>query len=236
MSLGSLLRQPVMWGLLITYGCQVYWIYLFLTWLPSYIRTVRHLNLFNAGWLATLPYVVTTIGLVLLGLLSAALLKNKDLSRGARRHLMIVMMVLASCVLFVPFAEDLIVMEALVIGSVLFATAANTLIRTGSRPHLRQAIRRRRVRPAGARWQQLRIHRTHTHRVHHRPHAIIHVELRTRGHPAVGGYISVLADGAQAASACRDPAEGGPATASIVTLRALGGRSWLGEAGGEPVT
>jgi hypothetical protein len=48
--------------------------------------------------------------------------------------------------------------------------------------------------------------------------------------------ISVVADGAQAASACSDPAEGGPATASIVTLRALGGRSWLGEAGGEPVT
>jgi MFS family permease len=127
MSLTALLRQPVMWGLLVTHGCQVYSIYLFLTWLPSYLRTVRHLDLFKAGWLATLPYIVTTLGLVLLGVVSDAMLKNVDLSTGARRRLMIILMALASCVLFVPFAENLVLMEVLVIGSVLFATAANTL-------------------------------------------------------------------------------------------------------------
>jgi len=127
MSLGALLRQKVMWGLLITHGCQVYSIYLFLTWLPSYLRNVRHLNLFNAGWLATMPYIVTTVGLVLLGLLSDRMARGKDLSFGSRRWLMIATMVLASCVLFVPLAENIYVMEALVVASVLFATASNTL-------------------------------------------------------------------------------------------------------------
>jgi MFS family permease len=127
MSLGLLLRQKVMWGLLITHGCQVYSIYLFLTWLPSYLRTVRHLDLFRSGYLATLPYVVTTVGLLLLGLLSDRITAGRDLSSGSRRWLMIVMMALASCVLFVPFAENIVVMEGLVIASVLFATAANTL-------------------------------------------------------------------------------------------------------------
>ena len=127
MSLGSLLRRRVMWGLLITHGCQVYSIYLFLTWLPSYLRNVRHLNLFNAGWLATMPYIVTTVGLVLLGLLSDRMTRGKDLSRGSRRWLMIATMVLASCVLFVPLAENIYVMEALVIAAVMFSTAANTL-------------------------------------------------------------------------------------------------------------
>ena len=127
MSLRALLRQKVMWGLLITHGCQVYSIYLFLTWLPSYLRTARHLDLFHAGWLATLPYVVTTLGLVLVGLLSDRLLRDVDLSTGARRHLMILLMGLASCVLFVPFARNLVLMEALIIASVLLATAANTL-------------------------------------------------------------------------------------------------------------
>jgi MFS family permease len=127
MSLGMLLRQRVMWGLLVTHGCQVYSIYLFLTWLPSYLRNVRHMDLFSAGWLATLPYIVTTAGLMVLGVVSDKLAAGRDLSNGSRRWLMIGTMVLASCVLFVPLAENIVVMEGLVIASVLFATAANTL-------------------------------------------------------------------------------------------------------------
>ena len=127
MSLGSLLRQRVMWGLLVTHGCQTYSIYLFLTWLPSYLRTVRHLDLFSAGWLATAPYAVTTVGLLVLGLVSDRVTAGRDLSGGTRRWLMIGTMVLASCVLFVPIAENIAVMEGLVIASVLFASAANTL-------------------------------------------------------------------------------------------------------------
>jgi MFS family permease len=127
MSLRSLLRQPVMWGLMVPHGCQTYTLYLFLTWLPSYLRTARHLDLFNAGWLASLPYVVSAFGLILFGLMSDRMVRHVDLSAGARRYLMIVLMALACCVLFVPFANDLIVMEALITASILFANVANAL-------------------------------------------------------------------------------------------------------------
>jgi MFS family permease len=127
MSLRSLLRQPVMWGLMVTHGCQTFSLYLFLTWLPSYLRTVRHLDLFNAGWLASLPYVVTAIGLVLFGVLSDRMVRHVDLSTGSRRYLMILMMALAACVLFVPFANNLVVMEVLITASILFANVANAL-------------------------------------------------------------------------------------------------------------
>ncbi|WP_454854191.1 MFS transporter [Rhizobium binxianense] len=127
MSLASVLKQPVMWGLLITHGCQVYSIYLFLTWLPSYLRDVRHLDLASTGWLGMLPYLVSTIGVIALGAVSDRLIKGQDLSTGARRKFMIVLMVLAACVLFVPFANDLWIMEVLLIASVLFSQAANTL-------------------------------------------------------------------------------------------------------------
>jgi ACS family glucarate transporter-like MFS transporter len=127
MSLSALLRQPVMWGLMIPHGCQTYTSYLFLSWLPSYLRTVRHLDLFSAGWLSMLPYVCLAIGMLLLGSLSDALHKGRDLSRGARRYLMIVCMLVASCVIFIPFAENLVLMEILVIGSIVFVTVANTL-------------------------------------------------------------------------------------------------------------
>ncbi|HVY14291.1 MAG TPA: MFS transporter [Rhodopila sp.] len=127
MSLRALLRQPVMWGLMVTQGCQTFSLYLFLTWLPSYLRTVRHLDLFSAGWLASLPYVVTAFGLVLSGLVSDRLVRNVDLSTGARRYLMILMMAVACCVLFVPYAESLTVMEVLIILSILCANVSNGL-------------------------------------------------------------------------------------------------------------
>jgi MFS family permease len=112
---------------MIPHGCQTYSIYLFLTWLPSYLRSARHLDLFSAGWLASLPYVVTTIGLVVLGLISDRLVHGVNLSGGARRYLMIVVMALACCVLFVPFANSLLVMEVLITAAILFSSAANAL-------------------------------------------------------------------------------------------------------------
>jgi MFS family permease len=127
MSLGALLKQPVMWGLMIPHGCQTYTIYLFLTWLPSYLRSARHLDLFAAGWLASLPYVVTAIGLVVLGWISDRLVRGVDLSTGARRYLMIVIMALACCVLFVPFVDSLFTMEVLITAAILFSNAANAL-------------------------------------------------------------------------------------------------------------
>jgi MFS family permease len=127
MSLRALLRQPAMWGLLITHGCQTYSLYLFLTWLPSYLRAVRHLDLFRAGWLATLPYVVTTIGMIFVGHVSDRLMRRFDLATGARRYLMIALMGAATCILFVPYADGLVTMEVLIVVSILLATAANSL-------------------------------------------------------------------------------------------------------------
>lgn len=126
MSLVALLRQPVMWGLLLTHGCQVYVIYLFLTWLPTYLQNVRGLNLSSTGILGMLPYLVTTVGLWGTGWLSDRLMRHSDPSTGARRKLMVVLMILAACVFFIPMAHSLAVMEVLLIASVLFATAANT--------------------------------------------------------------------------------------------------------------
>jgi ACS family glucarate transporter-like MFS transporter len=127
MTLPSLLRQPAMWGLAFTNGSHAYSVYLFLTWLPSYLRNVRHVDLFAAGWLATLPYAVTTVGMIVLSFLSDYLLKGVDLSTGARRYLMFVFMLLASCVILIPFTENMVLMEILVCCSIMFAMTANSL-------------------------------------------------------------------------------------------------------------
>jgi MFS family permease len=127
MSLPRLLAQPTMWGLLLTQGCQVYSLYLFLTWLPTYLMTVRHIHLFEAGWLGMLPYLIATLGSIGFGILSDRMLRGRDPSTGARRVVVIVLMLLASCVLLIPFVHNLVAMEALVIGAVTFGQSANTL-------------------------------------------------------------------------------------------------------------
>lgn len=127
MSLGSLLKKGPMWGLLLTQGCQTYAIYLFLTWLPSYLLNVRGYKMFDAGIAGMLPYLVASVGALLVGRLSDRMLKGRDLSTGRRKRLMIVMMVLASCVLFVPYVQDPTLLEALLVAAILFLSAANTL-------------------------------------------------------------------------------------------------------------
>jgi MFS family permease len=127
MSLAALLKQRVMWGLLLTHGCQVYSIYLFLTWLPSYLLNVRHMPMMQMGWFGMLPYLVAAVGSIAIGAISDFVTRRQDLTTGARRKMMMVLMVLASAVLFVPFAENLWVLEGLLIVSVLFASSANGL-------------------------------------------------------------------------------------------------------------
>lgn len=127
MSLPRLLAQPTMWGLLLTQGCQVYTLYLFLTWLPTYLMNVRHVRLFEAGWLGMLPYLIATLGSIGFGSLSDRIIGTRDLSTGARRGVVVVLMLLASCVLLVPFVHGLVLMEVLVIGAITFAQSANTV-------------------------------------------------------------------------------------------------------------
>ena len=127
MQLKILLQSPTMWGLLLVQGFQTYSLYLFLTWLPSYLANVRHLQLLQVGWLGMLPYLVSMVSGIIVGAVSDRMLKGKDLSTGVRRKLMMVLMLLASCIVFVPFADNLVVMECLIITAIACGIGANSL-------------------------------------------------------------------------------------------------------------
>lgn len=49
-------------GICLGFFCYDYYFYLFVTWLPDYLMTARHLRLLTAGLYAALPYIVFTIG------------------------------------------------------------------------------------------------------------------------------------------------------------------------------
>ncbi len=60
-----------------------YWVYL--TWLPGYLETSRHLSILKTGFVAAIPYLVGIIGVPLGGLLSDWLLKRGIAPINARR-------------------------------------------------------------------------------------------------------------------------------------------------------
>jgi MFS family permease len=127
MRLGSLLRQSTMWGLLLSKGCQIYTSYLFLTWLPSYLTTTRHLNIMQVGWAGAIPYLIATVVTILFGHYSDHLLKGRDKTTGERRKLMIVFMILSTCIVAIPFVQNFWLMEIILTISITFIQAATTL-------------------------------------------------------------------------------------------------------------
>jgi MFS family permease len=102
-----LLSGPSLWGLALGIGCNVYSQYLFLTWLPSYLRTTKGLNLTSSGFYTAVPYGVAVVLCIAIGLLSDRLLKDKDVTQGGRRNLIACTMVLAAVILFAPLFDSL---------------------------------------------------------------------------------------------------------------------------------
>jgi MFS family permease len=65
-SIGNLLRSSSMWGLALTQGCAGYTLYLFMTWLPTYLADRSGLDVLRSGAMAAVPYAAAVpLGLLL---------------------------------------------------------------------------------------------------------------------------------------------------------------------------
>lgn len=62
-----LLRQRKVWGLVLGYASYNYTFYLLLTWLPSYLSSALHIDLYHSVLYTSLPWFVATIAELLLG-------------------------------------------------------------------------------------------------------------------------------------------------------------------------
>ncbi|MEO2134073.1 MFS transporter [Microbacterium sp.] len=74
---GGLLRQSNTWFMVLGAFGIFYTVWVYLTWLPSYLQTARGFSLSQSGWLASLPFLCGIIGVVFGGWLS-----NRLVSRG----------------------------------------------------------------------------------------------------------------------------------------------------------
>ncbi|HIE1650184.1 TPA: MFS transporter [Burkholderia cenocepacia] len=120
----ALMRSPTLWGLAITQGCNVYTQYLFLTWLPSYLQTTRHLDLTHTGFFAAVPYAASVVLCILVGRLSDHYLKKGGVGTGRRRNAVALAMLTGSAILAVPFTSNLATL--LVVFSITLTGIAST--------------------------------------------------------------------------------------------------------------
>jgi len=100
---GTMLRSPNMWAIMCAYFTYVYCLWIFLSWLPSYLVEFRHFTLLKVGLLASLPLWAGVIGDTIGGLATDRLLAKTGNLKLSRRLVAIVGM-LGCAVFIVPAA------------------------------------------------------------------------------------------------------------------------------------
>lgn len=73
---GELLKQKNTWFMVLGAFGIFYTVWVYLTWLPSYLQTARGFSLSQIGWLAGLPFLCGVIGVLSGGILSGKLIKR----------------------------------------------------------------------------------------------------------------------------------------------------------------
>lgn len=122
-----LLSSVSMWGLFLTQGACVYSHYLFLTWLPSYLQATRHLTLLSTGLYSAIPFAVTVLLSIGVGVLSDWLLRRRDRQTGRRRWMVAAMMLISAVVLLTPLVSNIDVILILITVSLTGTSAATGL-------------------------------------------------------------------------------------------------------------
>jgi cyanate permease len=102
----ALLKCRSTWGTFVTQGCAVYTVYLFLTWLPTYLQATRNLTILKSGFYTAVPYAVAVPGTIFVGWLSDRLLRGAPVESGRRRTLVAIMMLCSSGILLTPWITD----------------------------------------------------------------------------------------------------------------------------------
>ncbi len=87
---GTLLRSPNMWAVMCAYFTYVYCLWIFLSWLPSYLVEFRHFTLIKVGLFASLPLFAGVIGDTVGGLATDWLLKATGSAKIGRRVVAII--------------------------------------------------------------------------------------------------------------------------------------------------
>ncbi len=110
----GLIRCPAMWGLFISQGCLVYTGYLYLSWLPNYLQTARHLSMLNSGIYTAIPFLVAMVVGIVANWAGDRLLTAEAVRAGNRRYLVALSLLFMAAGLAIPFVQSLAAVMALI--------------------------------------------------------------------------------------------------------------------------
>ena len=110
----GLIRCPAMWGLFISQGCLVYTGYLYISWLPNYLQTARHLSMLNSGIYTAIPFLVSTMVGIVANWVGDRLLTAEAVRGGKRRYLVALSLLFTAAGLLIPFVQSLAAVIALI--------------------------------------------------------------------------------------------------------------------------
>jgi MFS family permease len=117
----GLIRCPAMWGLFISQGCMVYTVYLYLSWLPNYLQTQRHMSVMGSGIYTALPFLIASAVNIIANWIGDRALSIEAVHGGKRRYLVAICLLLTASGLLIPYVESLTAMIVLVTFAVSFA-------------------------------------------------------------------------------------------------------------------
>jgi len=103
----GLIRCPAMWGLFISQGCLVYTGYLYISWLPNYLQTARHLSILNSGIYTAIPFLISTVVGVVANWAGDRVLTAEAVRGGNRRYLVVLSLLFTAAGLGIPFVQSL---------------------------------------------------------------------------------------------------------------------------------
>jgi len=116
----GLLRSPSMWGLALSQGCGVYTIYLYLSWLPDYLQTQRHLSIMKSGVFTMVPFLVGAAVIVIMNLIGDKMLTPGTMRAGKRRLVVVACLVLSALGMLIPYTDSLTMLMILTIFPISF--------------------------------------------------------------------------------------------------------------------
>jgi sugar phosphate permease len=102
-----LIRSPNMWAIMCAYFTYVYCLWIFLSWLPSYLVDARHFTLLKVGLFASLPLFAGVVGDTAGGLATDWLLHKTGSAKIGRRAVAIFgLLGCAICIVPAALTED----------------------------------------------------------------------------------------------------------------------------------
>lgn len=116
-NIGKLLSKRQIAGASIGQFCSNSTLVFFLTWFPSYLAEERGMTFIKAGWMASLPYIAASVGVLLGGFVSDRIIRATGNATLGRKLPIIVGLLMTSTMIAANYVES----NALVIAIMSFA-------------------------------------------------------------------------------------------------------------------